>query len=71
MTSSQGSPDETNALKPEHRLLDYYSLLDDIAVITRGMNWSLRDIKRLSVRERRHWSNWVATMAANAKATAK
>ena len=70
MTSSQDSEDDA-PIAPDHRLLDYYSLLDDIAVITRGMNWSLRDIKRLSVRERRHWSSWVATIAENARATAK
>jgi hypothetical protein len=70
VTSSQGS-DDGQPLNPEHRLLDYYSLLDDIAIITRGMNWSLRDIKRLSVRERRYWCKWVATIAENARATAK
>lgn len=69
MTSSQGS--SSSAPQPEHKLLDYYSLLEDIAIITRGMNWSLRDIKSLSVRERRYWSKWVATMMENAKATAK
>ena len=65
MTSSSDSD------PPEHKLLDYYSLLEDVAIITRGMNWSLRDIKSLSVRERRYWSSWVATMMENARATAK
>jgi hypothetical protein len=65
VTSSPGSSEV------EHQLLDYYSLLEDVALITRGMNWSLRDIKSLSVRERRHWARWVATMVDNARATAK
>jgi hypothetical protein len=46
-------------------------MLEDVAIITRGMNWSLRDIKSLSVRERRYWSKWVATILENARATAK
>jgi hypothetical protein len=70
VTSSQDSEDDT-PLKPDHRLLDYYSLLDDIAILTRATTWSLRDMKRLSVRERRHWSAWFTTMMENARATAK
>jgi hypothetical protein len=56
---------------PEHKLLDYHSLLEDVAIISRGMGWSLRDIKGLSVRERRYWRKWVAAMVENAKAAAK
>lgn len=46
-------------------------MLEDVAIITRSMNWSLRDIKSLSVRERRYWSKWVATIMENARAAAK
>lgn len=65
MTSSPGSSEV------DHKLLDYYSMLDDVAIISRGMNWSLRDIKSLSVRERRYWGKWVAVLLENARATAR
>lgn len=64
MTSYPDSSD----LGPEHKILDYYSLMDDIALLARGMGWSVRDIKLLSVRERRYWAKWVATVVENARA---
>jgi hypothetical protein len=65
VTSSPGSSEI------EHRLLDYYSMLNDIVVISRGIGWSLRDIKSMSVRERRHWSSVISVMVENARATAR
>ena len=60
------SPDSS-----EVELLDYHSMLNDVALITRNMGWSLRDTKSLSVRERRHWSSVVRIMVENARATAR
>lgn len=44
--------------------LDYYKLFDDVAIIAKGFpGWTLRDIKSLTVRERRYWVKLVLALA--------
>lgn len=44
--------------------LDYYTTLNDVAIIAKGFpGWTHRDIKSLTVRERRYWTKFVLALA--------